>query len=128
MPSAASMQLWAPNTPVAVRSSATAEDLPDASFAGQQDTYLNVRGGADVLVAVQRCWGSLWTARAMAYRLRQGIAPQDVSLAVVVQEMAPADAAGVLFTVNPVSGDPCRDDDQRHVGAGRGTGVRPRDA
>ena len=94
------------DVPVAVRSSATAEDLPDASFAGQQDTYLHIRGSENVLVAVQRCWGSLWTARAMAYRLRQGIAPQDVSLAVVVQEMAPARAAGVLFTVNPVSGDP----------------------
>ena len=92
--------------PVAVRSSATAEDLPEASFAGQQDTYLNIRGSENVLVAVQRCWGSLWTARAMAYRLRQGIAPQDVSLAVVVQEMVPARAAGVLFTVNPVTGNP----------------------
>ena len=92
--------------PVAVRSSATAEDLPDASFAGQQDTYLNVRGVGNVLTAVQRCWGSLWTARAMAYRLRQGIAPQDVSLAVVVQDMAPASAAGVLFTINPVTGSP----------------------
>jgi pyruvate,water dikinase len=89
---------------VAVRSSATAEDLPDASFAGQQDTYLNVRGPAAVLAAVQACWGSLWTARAMAYRLRQGIAPDEVSLAVVVQQMAPATAAGVLFTVNPVNG------------------------
>jgi rifampicin phosphotransferase len=94
------------SVPVAVRSSATAEDLPDASFAGQQDTYLNVRGVDNVLAAVQRCWGSLWTARAMAYRLRQGIAPQDVSLAVVVQEMAPARAAGVLFTINPVTGSP----------------------
>ncbi len=91
---------------VAVRSSATAEDLPDASFAGQQDTYLNIRGRENVLIAVQRCWGSLWTARAMAYRLRQGIAPQEVSLAVVVQAMAPARAAGVLFTVNPVTGNP----------------------
>ncbi len=94
------------DVPVAVRSSATAEDLPDASFAGQQDTYLNVRGIDNVLDAVQRCWGSLWTARAMAYRLRQRIAPLDVSLAVVVQEMVPARAAGVLFTVNPVTGNP----------------------
>ncbi|MFN8468196.1 MAG: PEP/pyruvate-binding domain-containing protein [Caldilineaceae bacterium] len=94
------------SVPVAVRSSATAEDLPDASFAGQQDTYLNVRGVDNVLAAVQRCWGSLWTARAMAYRLRQEIGPQEVSLAVVVQEMAPARAAGVLFTINPVTGSP----------------------
>jgi phosphoenolpyruvate synthase/pyruvate phosphate dikinase len=91
--------------PVAVRSSATAEDLPDASFAGQQETYLNVIGGEALLDAVKRCWASLWTARAMAYRLRQKIAPAQVSLAVVVQEMAPANAAGVMFTVNPVTGE-----------------------
>lgn len=89
---------------VAVRSSATAEDLPDASFAGQQDTYLNVTGADALLDAVKRCWGSLWTARAMAYRARQGIAPDQVSLAVVVQIMIPATAAGVMFTVNPVTG------------------------
>jgi pyruvate,water dikinase len=78
--------------------------LPEASFAGQQDTYLNVIGRSALEDAVKRCWGSLWTARAMAYRLRQNIAPADVALAVVVQEMAPATAAGVLFTVNPVTG------------------------
>jgi phosphohistidine swiveling domain-containing protein len=87
---------------VAVRSSATAEDLEGASFAGQQDTYLNVRG--DPLGAVRDCWASLWTARAMAYRARQGIAPADVALAVVVQEMVDADAAGVMFTANPTNG------------------------
>ena len=90
--------------PVAVRSSATAEDLADASFAGQQDTYLNVRGEDALLSAVQRCWASLWTARAIAYRARQGIDPSTVSLAVVVQEMVAADAAGVLFTANPTNG------------------------
>jgi phosphohistidine swiveling domain-containing protein len=89
---------------VAVRSSATAEDLPDASFAGQQDTYLDIRGEAVVLDAVKRCWASLWTARAIEYRSLQGIANDDVSLAVVVQELVPADAAGVLFTADPVSG------------------------
>lgn len=89
---------------VAVRSSATAEDLPDASFAGQQDTYLNVRGEGAVIAAVRRCWGSLFTERAVAYRARQGIQPNEVALAVVVQEMAPATAAGVLFTVHPVTG------------------------
>ena len=89
---------------VAVRSSATAEDLPDASFAGQQDTYLNVRGEDALLEAVRACWASLWTARAMAYRARQGIGPEEVALAVVVQQMVPAEAAGVLFTVNPING------------------------
>src|SRR6266516_5000811 len=90
--------------PVAVRSSATAEDLPQMSFAGQQETYLNMRGEAMVLSAVKRCWASLWTARAIGYRARNHIAPQDVSLAVVVQELVPADAAGILFTANPVTG------------------------
>jgi NAD(P)-dependent dehydrogenase (short-subunit alcohol dehydrogenase family) len=90
--------------PVAVRSSATAEDLPEASFAGQQDTYLNVRGLEDLLVAVRECWASLWTARAMAYRARQGIDPASVSLAVVVQQMVDAEAAGVMFTANPSNG------------------------
>jgi pyruvate,water dikinase len=90
--------------PVAVRSSATAEDLPGASFAGQQDTYLNISGAQAVLQAVQRCWASLWTARAIAYRLNQGIDQGGVALAVVVQELVPADAAGILFTANPVSG------------------------
>jgi rifampicin phosphotransferase len=90
--------------PVAVRSSATAEDLPEASFAGQQDTYLNVRGVEDLLVAVRDCWASLWTGRAMAYRARQGIDPTTVSLAVVVQQMVDAEAAGVMFTANPSNG------------------------
>jgi hypothetical protein len=90
--------------PLAVRSSATAEDLPGASFAGQQDTYLNVRGERALLEAVKRCWSSLWTARALAYRVRQGIDPATVSLAVVVQALVPADAAGVLFTANPLTG------------------------
>ncbi|MDR3602316.1 MAG: PEP/pyruvate-binding domain-containing protein [Desulfosporosinus sp.] len=90
-------------TPVAVRSSATAEDLPGMSFAGQQDTYLNMCGEEMVLAAVQRCWASLWTARAIDYRARYNI-PEDVSLAVVIQELVPADAAGILFTANPLSG------------------------
>jgi pyruvate,water dikinase len=92
------------SSPVAVRSSATAEDLPGASFAGQQDTYLNIVGADDVIQAVQRCWASLWTGRAIAYRLRQGIAPDSVALAVVVQLLVPADAAGILFTANPLTG------------------------
>src|SRR5215216_363613 len=92
------------DAPVAVRSSATAEDLPEASFAGQQDTYLNVRGLEDLLAAVRDCWASLWTARAMAYRARQGIDPATVSLAVVVQRMVESEAAGVMFTANPSNG------------------------
>ncbi|MEU4543053.1 PEP/pyruvate-binding domain-containing protein [Nonomuraea dietziae] len=91
------------DVPVAVRSSATAEDLPDMSFAGQQDTYLNVRG-ATLLDAVRRCWASLWTERAIAYRTRNQVSHDDVALAVVVQELVPADAAGVMFTANPVNG------------------------
>jgi phosphohistidine swiveling domain-containing protein len=89
---------------VAVRSSATAEDLPEASFAGQQDTFLNVDGYGEVLAAVKRCWASLWTARAIGYRARQGIGPDGLSLAVVVQTLVPAEAAGILFTANPVTG------------------------
>jgi rifampicin phosphotransferase len=89
---------------VAVRSSATAEDLPDFSFAGQQDTYLNVVGEAALLEAIVHCWGSLWTARAIGYRSRNGIPHDHVALAVVVQEMVQSEAAGVLFTVNPLTG------------------------
>ena len=89
---------------VAVRSSATAEDLPEASFAGQQDTYLNVRGLENLLVAVRDCWASLWTGRAMAYRARQSIDPASVSLAVVIQQMVEAESAGVMFTANPSNG------------------------
>jgi pyruvate,water dikinase len=91
-------------TPVAVRSSATAEDLAGASFAGQQETYLNVRGAEALLEGVKNCWASLWTARAMAYRARQGIGPATVSLAVVVQRMVESEAAGVMFTANPSNG------------------------
>jgi phosphohistidine swiveling domain-containing protein len=90
--------------PVAVRSSATAEDLPGAAFAGQQDTFLNVIGEQPVIRAVVECWASLWTDRAIAYRQRQRIDPHQVAIAVVVQEMVPADTAGVLFSANPVTG------------------------
>jgi rifampicin phosphotransferase len=91
-------------TPVAVRSSATAEDLPGMSFAGQQDTYLNVRGAEALLDGVKNCWASLWTARAIAYRARQGVDPATVSLAVVIQRMVQSEAAGVMFTANPSNG------------------------
>jgi pyruvate,water dikinase len=90
--------------PVAVRSSATAEDLPQASFAGQQDTYLNVIGVESLLDAVRNCWASLWTDRAVSYRATNGIDPHGVRLAVVVQRMVDASVAGVLFTANPVTG------------------------
>jgi rifampicin phosphotransferase len=89
---------------VAVRSSATAEDLPGASFAGQQDTYLDVSGEEALLDAVRRCWASLWNERAVAYRRANGVDDGGVRLAVVVQRMVDAAAAGVLFTADPVTG------------------------
>ena len=92
------------DVPVAVRSSATVEDLPGMSAAGQHDTYLNVRGEAAVLDAVKRCWASLWSARAIGYRARRGVEPGEVSIAVVVQQLVPAEAAGVMFTIDPVGG------------------------
>ncbi len=94
-----------PNPAVAVRSSATAEDLPEASFAGQQETYLNISGAAQVLEATQKCWASLWTARAIGYRARQGIGTEGVALAVVVQLLVNAEAAGIMFTANPLDGN-----------------------
>ena len=93
-----------PDVAVAVRSSATAEDLPGASFAGQQDTYLNVVGAEALLDAVRRCWASLWTDRAVAYRASAGVDRHTVRLAVVVQRMVEAELAGVLFTADPVTG------------------------
>ncbi|GAC1560133.1 MAG: phosphoenolpyruvate synthase [Herpetosiphon sp.] len=88
----------------AVRSSATAEDLPQASFAGQQDTFLNVRGETALLEKVKACWISLFTDRAVLYRLEQGFPQREVALAVVVQRMIQPDASGILFTADPVSG------------------------
>jgi rifampicin phosphotransferase len=89
---------------VAVRSSAVAEDLQDASFAGLHDTFLDVRGSDDVLDAVRRCWASLWTARCAKYRHDAGIGHERAQIAVVIQEMVPAEASGVLFTANPING------------------------
>ena len=90
--------------PVAVRSSATAEDLPYASFAGQQETYLNIVG-ADVLIdAVRRCWASLWTDRAVSYRASNSIDQRSVRLAVAIQHMIDATVSGILFTANPLTG------------------------
>ncbi len=90
--------------PVAVRSSATAEDLPGLAFAGQQDTYLNITGEEALVESVRQCWGSLWTGRALAYRSRTHIPAGQVFLAVVVQKMVASDSSGVLFTANPVTG------------------------
>ncbi|MGD8621222.1 MAG: PEP/pyruvate-binding domain-containing protein [Anaerolineales bacterium] len=93
--------------PVAVRSSATAEDLPGLSFAGQQDTFLNVVGKAALKEAVIGCWSSLWTARAIGYRNRNQIPQKDAAIAVVIQQMVPSDVSGVLFTANPLNGLRC---------------------
>ena len=90
---------------VAIRSSANAEDLPDLSFAGQQDTFLNVKGEEAVIATVRNCWASLWTARAQSYRHEMGIDHDQVAMSVVVQRMVDAEAAGVLFTVNAITGE-----------------------
>jgi len=88
---------------VAIRSSATAEDLPTASFAGQQKTFLNIKGEANVLKKVQECWASLFEARAIFYREEKGFNHFKVGLAVPIQEMIPAEISGVMFTINPVT-------------------------
>ena len=93
------------DTFVAVRSSATAEDLPDASFAGQQETYLNVKGIGDLLDKVVKCWSSLFTPRAIFYRNEKGFAHEKVFISVGVQKMVNSRTAGVMFTINPVTGD-----------------------
>ncbi len=90
--------------PVAVRSSATAEDLPTASFAGQQDTYLNIRGEESLLEHVRQCWASGWTARAVTYRAKQGFDHLKVHVSVVIQAMIPSEISGIMFTANPVTG------------------------
>ena len=90
---------------VAVRSSATAEDMADASFAGQQESYLGVTGVDSVLWHVVRCWASLFTPQAISYRLRLGIAADQVAMAVLVQRLVAAEAAGVMLTIDPVTGD-----------------------
>jgi pyruvate,water dikinase len=91
---------------VAVRSSATAEDLPDASFAGQQETFLNVKGVRHLLENTVKCWSSLFTPRAIFYRTEKGFAHEKVFISVGVQKMVNSKAAGVIFTINPVTGDP----------------------
>ncbi len=101
-----SEQCHVPAVPVAVRSSATAEDLPDASFAGQQETFLWVRGVDNVLEHVRKCWSSLFTPRAIAYRARMGFPHDAVGISVGIQKMANSWTAGVMFTINPATGDP----------------------
>jgi len=91
---------------VAVRSSATAEDLPDASFAGQQETYLNMRGAEDVFNAVRRCWASLYGARAIFYRVEQGFEHDKVNLSAIVQKMVDSEKSGVMFSSQPSTGEP----------------------
>lgn len=103
---------------VAVRSSATAEDLPDASFAGQQETYLNVRGAEAVLTQIRNCYASLWGNRAVCYRSNQGYDQLSVALAVVIQKMVESEKAGVLFTVNPINQNP----DEMQINASYGLG------
>ncbi|MGB9627912.1 MAG: PEP/pyruvate-binding domain-containing protein [Thermodesulfobacteriota bacterium] len=94
--------------PVAVRSSATAEDLPTASFAGQQDTYLWVKGIEEVIKRVRSCWASLFTPRAISYRVKMNFPHEKVLISVGVQKIVDAKAAGVMFTLNPVNGDPSK--------------------
>ena len=91
------------NPEVAVRSSATAEDLPEASFAGQQDTYLHISGEEELIKHVKKCWASLWTARAIYYRVKQDFNHFQVSLAAVVQKMVNSEKSGVMFTANPIN-------------------------
>jgi pyruvate,water dikinase len=91
---------------VAVRSSATAEDMPEASFAGQQETFLNVKGASNVVIAVQKCWASLYGARAIFYRVKQGFEHESVNISAVVQKMVNAEKSGVMFTSNPTTGAP----------------------
>ena len=93
---------------VAVRSSATAEDLPEASFAGQQSTYLNIEGGDEVVEAVQKCWASLFEARAIYYRVQQNFDHLQVGIAVPVQKMVQSQASGVCFTIEPITSDPTK--------------------
>ncbi len=99
-------RMGANGTVVAVRSSATAEDLPEASFAGQQETFLNILGNEDLIGAIHRCWASLYGARAIYYRAKQGFNDRSVNIAVVVQELIRSEKSGVMFTSHPVTGEP----------------------
>ena len=109
----------------AVRSSATAEDLPTASFAGQQDTYLNMIGKAAILQHISRCWASLFTDRAVAYRIQNGFDHRKVYLSVVIQKMVFPQAAGIMFTADPVTSQQEGCLHRCQLRAGRGAGLRP---
>lgn len=108
------------NAFVAVRSSATAEDLPDASFAGQQETFLNIKDEQNVIKAIKKCWSSLYTGRAIFYREKQDFAHSDVNIAVIIQKMVDAEKAGVIFTSHPTTG---KDEVIIEAGWGLGEGV-----
>ncbi len=108
-------------SPVAVRSSGTAEDLADASFAGQQETFLYVIGEKDLLHYVKECWASLYNDRAIFYRREKGFSEKEISIAVVVQRMVNAEKAGVMFSANPISG--CRNSVMIEAAYGLGEGV-----
>ena len=101
-----SVECHVPAVPVAVRSSATAEDLPGASFAGQQETFLWIRGVDEVLTHIRKCWSSLFTPRAITYRVKMGFPHEKVSISVGIQKMVNSWTAGVMFTLNPATGDP----------------------
>jgi phosphoenolpyruvate synthase/pyruvate phosphate dikinase len=89
--------------PLAIRSSASAEDLPSISFAGQYDSYLNIKGERDIIIHIKRCYSSLWTARAISYRIKNKISHLNLGIAVIIQKLIPAKSAGILFTVNPIN-------------------------
>jgi len=99
------LSIYGENQSYAVRSSATAEDLPHASFAGQQDTYLNIRGKEDILRHVVKCWASLFTDRAVTYRIKNGFSHEQVLLCVVIQKMIMSGVSGIMFTADPMTSD-----------------------
>ncbi len=121
-----SLRRFGKQTAFAVRSSATAEDLPGASFAGQHDSYLNVVGPSAILHHVRRCWVSLFSERAVTYRRRNGFDDRNVRTAVVVQQMVAAEVAGVLFHRGSGDVEPAARRRGGDVGAGRGAGFRAR--
>jgi len=93
------------NYPLAIRSSTSAEDLPNMSFAGQYDSYLNINGENDIIMYIKRCYSSLWTTRAISYRIKNNIPHLNLRVAVIIQKLIPAKSAGILFTVNPINYD-----------------------
>ncbi|MBU1576174.1 MAG: hypothetical protein KJ869_03080 [Candidatus Edwardsbacteria bacterium] len=112
--------LFNDNDLVAVRSSATAEDLPGLSFAGQYESFLNIKDADEFLTAIIKCWASLWSERAIIYRVKNGIGHDNIAMAVIVQRMVPAEVSGVTFTADPVSGD----QGSIHINAVRGPGEK----